>query len=126
MKAFWNGTLLVRESANAANNIPIQISSTLVDQDQYFHAQISLAAGEQAHTVSIPFSQIAVLYVKARIASDDTPAQVIIGLDGYAQSVATGEVKASEVCIFRTDVVAVSISNDNAVAVIVEVAAVGE
>lgn len=125
MKAFWTGTLLVKESSNAANAIPVQISSTLVDQDDYFHAQIALTAGEQGHAVVLPFSTVTVLYVKARVTSDNSAAQVIIYLDGYSGSVTTGEVKAAEVCLFDTDIIALQLTNDNAVAVIVEVVAVG-
>lgn len=127
MRVDWTGQILMSESASKKNHVARAIDAVLTTDGTYFHTQVLVSAGEQDHVVTLAVTQCAVLYIRSVFQVDQvTAAAVIIELDGYSGSVTTGEVKASELVLFNTDIIALKISNDNATDVLVEIAAAGE
>lgn len=112
-------------STSRTNHIARAIDATIEDLDTYHHSQVSLAAREQSVLINLNVTQAAVLYLKATLASDGTPIEIIAELDGLDSSVSTGEVKVTEMVLLNTDVIAVRLSNDNDVEVLVEIIAAG-
>ena len=126
MTAFLTGNLLVQETTGSVTHVPIPIDATLTGQETYFHAQVSVAAGAQNQSVALTLAKATVVYIKSKKESDGSAKKVIVEFDGYSGSVSTGEVNASEICIFNTDVVAIKLSNDGPDDILVEIACVGE
>jgi hypothetical protein len=124
MRVDWTGQILVSESASKLNHIARAIDSVLSTPTGYHHTKVTVAGGEQDQIISLSITEAKILYLKVTDA-DDVAAQARFQLDGLDVSLVTGDIKASEIMLFDTDIVALRVSNENAFDVFVEVVAAG-
>lgn len=124
MRVDWTGQILVSESASKKNHIARAIDSVSSTSTAYHHTKVLVAGGEQDQIVSLSIVKAEMLYLKVTDA-DENPAQAIFEFDGLDISVSTGEVKASELLLFNTDIIAMRVSNEQGYDIYVEVVAAG-
>lgn len=124
MRVDWTGQILVSESANSENHIARAIDSVTSSATAYHHTKVTVDPAQQNQSIALSITTAYVLYLKVTDA-DDAPASARFELDGLDVSITTGDVKCSEMMLFNTDVIALTVSNEGSDTIYVEVIAAG-
>lgn len=124
MRVDWTGQILVSESASSENHIARAIDSVTSTANAYHHTKVTVEAGVQNQSVPLSITTAYVLYIKVTDA-DGAMKTARLELDGLDVSITTGDVLCSEMLLFNTDIVAMTVSNEGATTIYVEVVAAG-